>query len=63
MARRKGPLRSWLAGDRGAEVDEVVRRSRSLIRTADLPRLWAGGARRQTVAAAVLALYVVYRLA
>ena len=49
-------LRSWLAGNRGAEVDEVVRRSRSLIRTADLPRLWAGGARRQTVAAAVLAL-------
>ncbi len=49
-------LRAKLAGEDGAEVAEVVAESRALIRWLDLPRLWRGGAHRQTIAAAILAL-------
>lgn len=49
-------LRASLAGQGGGDVAEVVTRARTLIRWPDLPRLWHGGAQRQTVAAAVLAL-------
>ncbi|MFT4215668.1 MAG: glycosyltransferase [Micropruina sp.] len=49
-------LRAKLAGAHSGDVTDVVRRARELIRLPDLPRLWRGGARRQTIAAAVLAL-------
>ena len=49
-------LRASLAGDGGGEVSEVVARARTLISWPDLPRLWRGGAQRQTIAAAVLAI-------
>lgn len=49
-------LRASLAGEDGGDVAAVVARARTLIRWPELPRLWSGGARRQTIAAAVLAL-------
>ncbi|MFT4297003.1 MAG: glycosyltransferase family 2 protein [Micropruina sp.] len=49
-------LRAKLAGDGGSAAAGVVARARALIGWPDLPRLWWHGARRQAVAAAVLAL-------
>lgn len=49
-------LRAKLAGDLGAAVAEVVAKARALVRWSELPSLWRGGAHRQAIAAAVLAL-------
>ncbi|MFT3877633.1 MAG: glycosyltransferase [Propioniciclava sp.] len=49
-------LRARLAGSAIPEIGEVVRTARALIRPADLVGLWRDGARRQVVAAGVLAL-------
>ena len=49
-------LRAKLAGEGDREVVGVVARARRLINWTDLPRLWRCGARRQSVAALVLAL-------
>ncbi len=50
-------LRAQMAGESdGPDVDDVVAQARTLIDWRELPRLWRGGATRQTIAAAVLAV-------
>lgn len=49
-------LQASLTGEHNGDIADVVTRARALIHWPDLPRLWTGGAHRQTIAAAVLAL-------